>query len=170
VLASARGSPATRRSDRYEFNHAAATGNAGIVLGERLLMQYARLEKQFVGGTGPDGTPTVTLCRELFQTIVAAALRGAGQFDEAFYLANYPDLREALAKGKIASGADHYYANGYWEKRLPRKIAVDEMFYLQQNPDIAGALRRRLLQSAQQHFDTAGFTEGRLPFKTFSLF
>lgn len=133
-------------------------------------MQYALLEKHLVDGTRPDGTATVTLPKDLFRKILTAALRGSGQFDEAFYVAKYSDIKGALQKGAIASGTDHYYTTGYWEKRLPKKIKVDDKFYLQQNPDIAAALRKGAVKSAQQHFDVAGFSEGRLPFKDFSLF
>lgn len=39
------------------------------------------------------------------------------EFDEAWYLANYPDVAAALERGKIASGLEHYNNNGRLEGR-----------------------------------------------------
>jgi hypothetical protein len=41
------------------------------------------------------------------------------QFDEAFYLLYYPDIRTAKAEGKIPSGYGHYILAGRKEGRLP---------------------------------------------------
>lgn len=40
-------------------------------------------------------------------------------FNEAAYLARYPDVAEAVAKGHIASGLSHYETHGRKEGRLP---------------------------------------------------
>src|SRR6266542_2862701 len=41
------------------------------------------------------------------------------QFDEAFYLMYYPDIRAAKAEGTIPSGYAHYISTGRQEGRLP---------------------------------------------------
>jgi hypothetical protein len=40
-------------------------------------------------------------------------------FDEAWYLAAYPDIAEAIAAGVIPSAREHYLQSGYFEHRLP---------------------------------------------------
>lgn len=42
------------------------------------------------------------------------------QFDEAWYLAAYPDVAEAIRQGNRASGWDHYVLHGKAEGRRPR--------------------------------------------------
>ncbi len=40
-------------------------------------------------------------------------------FDEAWYLAQYPDVAEAVRRGDIASGLEHFLASGRREGRFP---------------------------------------------------
>lgn len=50
----------------------------------------------------------------------------AEAFDEAWYLASYPDVAEAVARGEFASGRAHYFGYGRREGRLPRGAAAAE--------------------------------------------
>jgi hypothetical protein len=43
-------------------------------------------------------------------------------FDEAFYLAEHPDVADAIKGGEFASGYDHYANHGFNEGRLARKV------------------------------------------------
>ena len=45
-------------------------------------------------------------------------------FDEAWYLASYPDVAEAVARGEFASGRAHYFGYGRREGRLPSGAAA----------------------------------------------
>jgi hypothetical protein len=83
--------------------------------------------------------------------------------DEEWYLAQYPDVAEAIDQGKMPSAKDHFVVNGYFEGRLPSLIAVDERFYLTKYPDVAESIRRGTEQSGQAHFLGGGYREGREP-------
>jgi hypothetical protein len=91
------------------------------------------------------------------------------KFDEAWYLSKYPDVKDAVKRGIIASGREHYMAHGFYEHRMPTAIVVNEKWYLESYPDIAEAIRSGIYRSAQAHFDQAGFREGRLPFPNFQF-
>lgn len=113
---------------------------------------------------------SVSLKQEVFRSILSAALRSRGIFDEKFYISSNPDVAEALRNGSVESAADHYFDNGFFEGRKPAKIDVDEGFYLKRYPDVARGVRIGQVKSGQAHFDAKGFSEGRLPFEGFSLF
>jgi hypothetical protein len=89
--------------------------------------------------------------------------------DEAWYLDKYPDVKQAVAEGKIASARQHYCRFGYLEHRMPYPIAVDEAWYLDQYPDVRAAVLNQDFVSAQAHFEEVGFKEGRLSFPNFVL-
>ena len=46
-------------------------------------------------------------------------------FDETYYLAKYPDVREAVATGALKSAAHHYFMFGVKEGRLPSLASED---------------------------------------------
>lgn len=140
--------------------------------GEIKLVQYSVLRsliQEASSGISND-TEQVTIPRDLFTTLLKGALISKAAVDEEFYLDKYPDLRDAVRRGVIKSGAEHYYITGYFENRMPRQILVDEKFYLENNPDVSEAVRSGAVASAQEHFEFKGFREGRLPFSGFSLF
>lgn len=91
------------------------------------------------------------------------------RFDETWYLNKYPDVRDAVRRGSVASGREHYLLHGYFEGRMPTAIAVTEKWYLSAYPDVAEAIRRGVYKTAQAHFDLAGYREGRLPYANFQL-
>ena len=90
-------------------------------------------------------------------------------FDQEFYFAKYPDIREACESGKVPSAKHHYVTDGYYEHRLPYEITVDKAWYLEKYPDVKAAVDSRHFESAQIHFETAGYREGREPFADFVL-
>ena len=85
-------------------------------------------------------------------------------FDEAFYLAQYPDVAAAVARGDFSSGEEHFQLFGQAEGRLtaPLVDGFDEAFYLDQNPDVAAAVARGDFSSGEEHFQLFGRAEGRL--------
>jgi hypothetical protein len=112
----------------------------------------------------------VAIPRGLFRHLLIAALRHKGVFDEDYYKSSNKDVTEAIAKGVIASAADHYYKAGYFEGRQPKYFVVDEKYYLENNADVIRGIRSGIITSAQQHFDNCGFKEGRSPYADFLLY
>ena len=90
--------------------------------------------------------------------------------DENWYLATYPDIRDAIASGSVGSAAAHYARFGYFEHRMPRFIEVDPVWYLEAHPDVRDAINKKVYVSPQEHYEIAGFREGRLPYAGFELF
>jgi hypothetical protein len=84
--------------------------------------------------------------------------------DEDWYLAQNPDIAEAIVAGTTESAKRHFVEHGYFEGRLPFRIAVDERWYLLQNPDVAENVRKGVVASGQRHFELNGYREGRFPF------
>jgi hypothetical protein len=84
--------------------------------------------------------------------------------DEDWYLAQNPDIAQAIEAGTTASAKQHFVDHGYFEGRLPFRILVDETWYLLQNPDVAENVRNGIVESGQRHFELDGYHEGRLPF------
>ncbi|QDG74557.1 hypothetical protein [Labrenzia sp. PHM005] len=78
-------------------------------------------------------------------------------FNETFYLANNPDVAEAVAAGTVASAEEHYNLFGWSEGRDPNEH-FDTSFYLSENPDVAAAGVNPF-----HHFLTYGAAEGRVP-------
>ena len=56
-------------------------------------------------------------------------------FDEDFYLATYPDIKDAYSAGQIADLHEHYL-----EGRLGTMPEFDADFYMASYPDVAEAL------------------------------
>jgi hypothetical protein len=133
-------------------------------------MQFSRLASVISNDTSSSGTSITCLPSELFRQLLIAALKQKGEFDEAYYLSNNQDVKDAISRGVIGNSAEHYYTAGYFEGRSPKRILVDERFYVQENPDVSSAIKKGLVGSAQEHFEGTGFREGRLPFNGFSLF
>ena len=81
-------------------------------------------------------------------------------FDEAFYLRHYPDVQAVLDAGGVASGYEHFMANGQYEKRRPSAF-FDQYYYLRKNPDVKAVVEAGGLESAYAHFLLHGHTEAR---------
>src|SRR5690606_6823481 len=87
-----------------------------------------------------------------------AAIRASGLFDEAYYLATYPDV---AAGGR--DPLDHYLAHGADEGRNP-SLWFDTRYYLRHNPDVARSGTNPL-----QHFCETGWKELRNPCRGFDV-
>jgi hypothetical protein len=96
------------------------------------------------------------------RAVIGLLLRGV-EVDEAWYLATYPDIAEAIAAGVVTSAKAHFIENGYFEGRMPFPLEVDEEWYCGVYPDIAVAIARGDFESASSHFREFGYPEGRLP-------
>jgi seryl-tRNA(Sec) selenium transferase len=79
------------------------------------------------------------------------------QFDEAFYLAQNPDVAAAIEAGVVGSAEEHFNTFGFREGRNPNPL-FDTSHYLSQNPDVADADVNPL-----EHFNAHGDSEGRSP-------
>jgi hypothetical protein len=98
------------------------------------------------------------LLKELL-TIVASTL----PFEVDFYLATYPDIREAHEAGQIADPRTHFIEEGYIEGRFGSKPNIDEEFYKSTYPDIKTAIATGVVESALDHYLRAGAFEARFP-------
>ena len=97
-----------------------------------------------------------------FVDLVKNLLRSV-EVDEEWYLKRYPDIKEAIERGEIASARAHFLDNGYFEGRLPGQSAVDAEWYASTYPDVAEGIKAGEFRSAQDHFDQFGYEEGRFP-------
>jgi hypothetical protein len=84
-------------------------------------------------------------------------------FDEDWYFASYPDVKQAVKEGRFPSGWSHFRSVGYFEGRLGSKPYVDADWYVDTYPDIAQAMLEGKVTSALEHFTEFGYKEGRLP-------
>jgi hypothetical protein len=109
-----------------------------------------------------DAAADITISGELLKLLLQLAI-AQSDFNEEGYLRANPDVREAVARGQIASGRVHYVGFGYFEGRVGGVVAVDEKWYLRTYPDVAPAVREGRIESAAQHFNAIGAGEGRSP-------
>jgi hypothetical protein len=116
----------------------------------------------------PESNTHFRIERNFLVSIMAKRLASI-KFDENWYLSKYLDVKDAVKRGIVASGRDHYVAHGFYEHRMPVPIVVNDKWYLDAYPDIAEAIRQGVYKNAQAHFDQAGFREGRLPYANFQF-
>ncbi|WP_254568572.1 hypothetical protein [Oscillatoria sp. HE19RPO] len=83
-------------------------------------------------------------------------------YNESFYLANNPDIQQAVNSGIFTSGLSHFQIFGLGEGRVQVSPFYDEATYLVNNPDVAAAVSNRTLTSGLQHFIQLGEAEGRV--------
>ena len=81
-------------------------------------------------------------------------------FDESYYLAQNPDVVEAVNQGGFSSAFQHYQILGALEERAPSYL-FDPQYYAQQNPDVVAAVERGEFRSLVQHFTEVGAIESR---------
>src|SRR5271167_4126305 len=62
----------------------------------------------------PENSTHFRVERNFFIAIMAKRI-AAIKFDEAWYLSKYPDVRDAVKRGIVASGREHYVSFGYYE-------------------------------------------------------
>jgi len=80
-------------------------------------------------------------------------------FNEAAYLAANPDVADAVRRGEVRSGFEHYRRFGFSENRPG--VGFNEADYLASNPDVAEAVRRGEISSGLEHYRLYGQAEGR---------
>ncbi len=90
----------------------------------------------------------------------------ANIFDESHYLANNPDVANAVKSGSLESGYLHFVTVGLTEGRSPFRF-YDEKFYLTNNADVAAAVKSGGFDSGLQHFLLTGHLEKRDPSANF---
>ncbi len=88
-------------------------------------------------------------------------------FDEAFYLAQNPDIAAAVAAGSFSSGLAHFLSYGAAEGRDPNAL-FDSDWYLAQNPDVAAVVEAGLI-TAWDHYEDYGWQEDRDPSSYFDV-
>jgi hypothetical protein len=121
-----------------------------------------KLLKQRLSIVTVNGQLKVNNTYDEFLDIIRLLLRSV-PVDEAWYLAEYPDIAEAVAAGEVKSARHHFIDSGYFEGRLPAPMDIDEAWYLSEYPDVAEGIERGEIQSARQHFLEHGYDEGRSP-------
>lgn len=119
-----------------------------------VLMVFRRLAL-----VGRNDDPSVSIPKTAMSNLLKMAM--ADRFDEKWYLENYNDVAEAVRKGAIASGLDHYSAAGVYEGRIPYPFAIDELDYLNRHRDVARSLDKGPYKTAAEHFYAVGFLENR---------
>ena len=124
------------------------------------LIPYWRL-REFLGFASDD-EQAVPLNAEKLRQAVRLLLR-AVDVDEDWYSSQYPDVKEAVAKGVFRSGKHHFIESGYFEGRKPARVVVDEQWYSRAYPDVGESVEFGEIGSCQEHFDRYGESEGRLP-------
>jgi hypothetical protein len=77
------------------------------------------------------------------------------QFDEEFYLGTNPDVAEAVGRGDLQSGFEHYLLYGLREGRSPTPT-FNEAKYLASRPDVALKVSQGKLHSGFEHWVTEG--------------
>jgi len=96
--------------------------------------------------------------RVLLQFVALAA-----DFDEAYYLAENPDLAAALESGLITDARLHYVQAGFFEGRRASKLNIDQAWYRKIYPDVDAAIREGVIASPESHFAERGEIEWRAP-------
>jgi hypothetical protein len=104
------------------------------------------------------GGGDIVISKKLFRFMLTAIVRES-PIDEAAYLVAYPDVADAVAKGEMASGREHFAGIGYFEGRLAGSVRLDEAWYLKTYPDVGDAP-----PAGRTHYFASGIREGRVPY------
>jgi hypothetical protein len=105
---------------------------------------------------------TVIIKVELLRLLLEQAIAHL-PFDPDWYCKNYPDIREALADGKIKDVRAHFLAVGFFEGRRGTAETVDEHWYVRQYPDVGAAIAAGRIENATRHYQAVGQREWRAP-------
>ncbi len=95
-------------------------------------------------------------------------VRTSWYFDPLWYLAKYPDVAEAIARGVWRCALHHYLTNDTPTAFDPLP-EFSESWYLARYPDIATAVERGDLRNGYRHFLLTGATELRSPSEAIDL-
>jgi hypothetical protein len=93
---------------------------------------------------------------------INSRLTGVVGFDEAYYLAQNPDVAAAVSAGAFSSALNHFERFGAKEGRNPNQT-FNWQYYLNSNPDVVEAISKGLVGSAFEHYQKSGSFEGRQP-------
>src|SRR5438067_7275402 len=114
------------------------------------LPPFAFIKQKYKISGAADRDRVTVLYRDLLD-VVKLFLRGVA-VDETWYLAQYPDVSEAINAGMFKSARHHFIENGYFEGRRPHQFDVDEEWYLTNYPDVADGILTGKIVSATEHF------------------
>jgi general L-amino acid transport system substrate-binding protein len=81
-------------------------------------------------------------------------------FDENTYLQQNPDVADAVTKGLLKNGFEHWVKFGFSEGRMPQ-IPFNEPFYLDFNPDVTESVNNGNFSSGFEHYALFGASENR---------
>jgi ABC-type amino acid transport substrate-binding protein len=81
-------------------------------------------------------------------------------FDENTYLQQNPDVADAVTKGLLKNGFEHWVNFGFNEGRTPQ-IPFNEPFYLDFNPDVTESVNNGNFSSGFEHYALFGASENR---------
>lgn len=121
----------------------------------RVLLQGMMLSRERLQD-GSKAAVSIPLLKAIL-TVASSAL----PFDTEFYLAAYPDIREAYDAGRVVDVKAHFIEEGYFEGRLGTMPDIDEKFYKEMYPDVADAIASGQISSALDHYLRTGAAEGR---------
>lgn len=111
-----------------------------------------------------NGFNNVGLESDVFVAILSGSATPPGGvfegFNESVYLAENPEVAEAVNNGLLSSGFEHWLRFGYAEGRSPQ-IVFDEDFYLETYPGVAEAVANGVFFNGLEHYVLFGEDEGR---------
>jgi hypothetical protein len=82
-------------------------------------------------------------------------------YDEAYYVASNPDIREAIAAGWLADGLSHYQRGGFNDRRFP--FPLDRKWYAMNYPMAAFEVAQGDYTDFTHHYLAAGKARGYRP-------
>ncbi|WP_145754856.1 hypothetical protein [Nitrospirillum amazonense] len=129
----------------------------------KLLPSIVALEKS-LNSVQLNGRIRVFISREQLR-LFARILLDFVEVDEHWYLGQYSEARESIARGEYSSAKEHFQSIGYFNGYLPQLATVNEGWYKSQYHDIRMAVDEGKLHSIIQHFANFGYAEGRFPSK-----
>jgi hypothetical protein len=109
-----------------------------------------------------ENSSVVAVPAELLKLLLQVAV-ASGDFNEAGYLRDNPDIAGAVDAGKVEDARLHYVGFGYFEGRNGATPEVDEAWYLRTYADVADGIKAGQTTSAAAHFRVVGASEGRSP-------
>jgi hypothetical protein len=131
-------------------------------------INYAVPEAEHVGRHRPMTSMWREIAGDDLQRLLATAPRIPRRidafldlFDESFYRARYPAVREALKDGRLGSGLDHYRETGFndgWQA-----FDLDEAWYTAQYPMAAFEVAHGDYHDPMHHYAEVGRARGYKP-------
>lgn len=135
------------------------TAHAYTKGGDNLTYEFCPDISRAYDGTGAAAAPAPPAAPAPQDAPTAAEIR----VDPQWYLAQYPNIAEAIRLGQLGSAEEHYQRSGLYERYLPANPFVDEAWYLQKNPDVVQAIQQGIFENGYDHFVATGYRENRAP-------